>query len=98
MAEVIAVEPEFTINPKGTCRFSGGGVITIRSSGGVAVLGGTDMGLYGDDTDSPHVKGDAVTSGSLEAKMPTNPQPLKDVEIQLMANLHQSAFHCVVDV
>ena len=89
----LSLDCVYTFNPKGTCRFLEGGDITIWFRQGAVVIGKTDRGVY--ENDSPDVKGDAVTSCNVEAKLQTNVQSLVDIETQLVANMHLSASHTI---
>ena len=67
------------------CRFSGSGDVTVYSSDGIVVIGGT----YTDNEETTPLKeGDVATTTN---KSPTNPATYKTTEKQLFAKMHLSA-------
>ena len=71
------------------CRFSGGGYVSIVSSHGVVVIGGTCTDENEEVT--PLKEGDIATTGNIENKLATNAMSYQDTEKQLFANMHKSA-------
>ena len=78
---------------KSLCIFSGGGDVTIMSSTGCVVIGGT---VTDEDLVTPLKEGDVATTSNLENKVPTNPQGYLHCQQQLFANMHLSASMAII--
>ena len=78
--------------------FSGGGDVSITSSHGCVVIGGTDMAMDEDDV-TPLKEGDVATTTTIENKIAINSRSYMyhNCEQQLFANMHLSATHALVN-
>lgn len=75
------------------CIFSGGGDLSVISSNGCVVIGGT---VTDEDLVTPLKEGDVATTANLENNVATNPQCYEDCEQQLFANMHLSATNALI--
>ena len=89
-ASNLTLDSVSTINLGGTCRFTGGGDITIKPQRGAFVIAGTDDSVSTGYDDSPDCKGDCKSTSNLETESPISTQPYNLVEMQLFANMHLS--------